>query len=317
MNTPSHLSRRQTLAWALASAAPSALQAATAPVGSAPAAALPQALAALEQRAGGRLGVAVLDTGSGTLLGHRQDERFGLCSTFKLALAGVVLRLIDQGRLKTDQWVPYTQADLQSYAPVAKQHLAQGGMTVQALAEATQTTSDNTAANLLLGLMGGPAGLTQHLRDLGDTTTRLDRVEPAMNLVPVGELRDTTTPAAMARTTAALLTGQALSPASRARLADWMVATQTGLKRLRATLPPGWRAGDKTGTAMAPGMVDKYNDVAIFWPPAHTGRAPVIVTAYYDTAKAHEQGIREQDEAVLAEVGRLALAWTLSSRKHP
>ena len=307
MNTPSRLSRRHTLAWALASAAPSALQAATAPVSSAPAAALPQALAALEQRAGGRLGVAVLDTGSGALLGHRQDERFGLCSTFKLALAGVVLRLIDQGRLKADQWVPYTQADLQSYAPVAKQHLTQGGMTVQALAEATQTTSDNTAANLLLGLMGGPAGLTQHLRDLGDTTTRLDRLEPAMNLVPVGELRDTTTPAAMARTTAALLTGQALSPASRARLADWMVATQTGLKRLRATLPPGWRAGDKTGTAMAPGMVDKYNDVAIFWPPAHTGRAPVIVTAYYDTAKAHEQGIREQDEAVLAEVGRWAL----------
>ena len=307
MNTPSHFSRRHTLAWALASAAPSALQAATTPVSSAPPAALPQALAALEQRAGGRLGVAVLDTGSGALLGHRQDERFGLCSTFKLALAGVVLRLIDQGRLKADQWVPYTQADLQSYAPVAKQHLAQGGMTVQALAEATQTTSDNTAANLLLALMDGPAGLTQHLRDLGDTTTRLDRLEPAMNLVPVGELRDTTTPAAMARTTAALLTGQALSPASRARLADWMVATQTGLKRLRATLPPGWRAGDKTGTAMAPGMVDKYNDVAIFWPPAHTGRAPVIVTAYYDTAKAHEQGIRAQDEAVLAEVGQWAL----------
>lgn len=308
MTHPPRLTRRHTLmTLALASAAPAWLHAAAPAIGSPQGADLAQALAALEQRAGGRLGVAVLDTGTGALTGHRVDERFGLCSTFKLPLAAVVLRLIDQGRLRAEQWVPITPADLQSYAPVAKQHLAQGGMTVQALAEATQTTSDNTAANLLLGLMGGPAGFTQHLRDLGDTTTRLDRLEPAMNLVPVGELRDTTTPAAIARTTAALLTGQALRPASRARLAEWMVATQTGLKRLRAHLPTGWRAGDKTGTAMAPGMVDKYNDIAIFWPPAPTGRAPLIVAAYYDTAKAHDQGIRAEDEAVLAEVGQWAL----------
>ncbi|MDZ7813616.1 MAG: class A beta-lactamase [Ideonella sp.] len=301
------LTRRTTLTLALASTAPAWLQAAAPAPSGKTLPTLPHALAALEQRVGGRLGVAVLDTGSGTLTGHRVDERFGLCSTFKLALAGVVLRLIDQGRLKADQWVPYTQADLQSYAPVAKQHLAQGGMTVQALAEATQTTSDNTAANLLLGLMGGPAGFTQHLRDLGDATTRLDRLEPAMNLVPAGELRDTTTPAAMARTTALMLTGPSLSAASRQRLVEWMVATQTGLKRLRAPLPADWRAGDKTGTAMAPGMVDKYNDVAVFWPPAHTGRSPLVVAAYYDSGKAHGQGIRAVDEAVLAEVGRLVI----------
>ena len=309
MTHPPRLTRRHTLlTLTLASAAPTWLNAAAAATGGPQAADLAQALAALEQRAGGRLGVAMLDTGTGALSGHRVDERFGLCSTFKLLLAAVVLRLIDQGRLRAEQWVPITPADLQSYAPVAKQHQAHGGMTVLALAEATQTTSDNTAANLLLGLMGGPAGFTQHLRDLGDPITRLDRLEPAMNLVPSSEQRDTTTPAAMARITALLLTGTALSPASRQRLADWMVATQTGLKRLRAHVPTGWRAGDKTGTAMAPGMVDKYNDVAVFWPPAHTGRAPWVVAAYYDSAKAHEQGIRAEDEAVLAEVGRLTVA---------
>lgn len=309
MTLPHRLTRRHTLlTLTLASAAPAWLHAAAPPTGGPQAADLAQALAALEQRAGGRLGVAVLDTGTGALTGLRVDERFGLCSTFKLPLAAVVLRLIDQGRLRADQWVPITPADLQSYAPVAKQHLAHGGMTVQALAEATQTTSDNTAANLLLGLMGGPAGFTQHLRDLGDPITRLDRLEPAMNLVPLGEQRDTTTPAAMARTTALMLTGTALSAASRQRLANWMVATQTGLRRLRAYAPAGWRVGDKTGTAMAPGMVDKYNDVAVFWPPAPTGRAPLIVAAYYDSAKAHEQGIRAEDEAVLAEVGRLAVS---------
>lgn len=259
------------------------------------------ALAALEKRVGGRLGVALLDTASGRCTGHRIDERFGLCSTFKLPLAAVVLRQIDERRLQADQWVPYGEADLVAYAPVTRAQVGRGGMSVLALAEAAQTTSDNTAANLLLGLIGGPAGLTAALRAWGDTVTRLDRMEPQMNLVVPGDERDTTTPAAMARSAAHYLTGDALAPASRERLIAWMVATRTGQRRLRAGLPPAWRAGDKTGTAMAEGMMDKYNDVAITWP---AGRAPVMISAYYETARAHGR-MRAEDEAVLAQAARL------------
>ena len=151
--------------------------------------------------------------------------------------------------------------------------LPRGGMTVLALAEAAQTTSDNAAANLLLGLIGGPAGFTALMREAGDSVTRLDRLEPQMNLVVADDPRDTTTPLAMSQNTAHWLTGGGLQPASKALLIDWMVATRTGSKRLRAGLPPRWRAGDKTGTAMADGMTDKYNDVAITWPaPVGTPR---------------------------------------------
>jgi len=249
----------------------------------------------------------MLDTGSGHSVGHRVDERFGMCSTFKLPLAAVVLRQIDQGRLKAEQWVPYTQADIVAHAPVTQAHVGRGGMSVVALAQAAQTTSDNTAANLLLGLIGGPAGFTASLRDLGDKVTRLDRLEPHMNLIVRGDERDTTTPLAMAQTAAHCLTGDALSAASKTLLIEWMVATRTGSKRLRAGLPPAWRAGDKTGTAMAEGMMDKYNDIAIVWPP---GRAPVLISAYYETPRAHGR-IRHEDEAVLAEAGRLAARWVL------
>ena len=41
-------------------------------------------LVAIEAREGGRLGVAILDTGNGAKLAHRADERFPMCSTFKL-----------------------------------------------------------------------------------------------------------------------------------------------------------------------------------------------------------------------------------------
>ncbi len=265
-------------------------------------------LKALETRAGGRLGVSVLDTATGASIGHRADERFGMCSTFKLPLAAMMLREADAGRIPLDRRVSYTQADMVPYAPVTGPNLAQGHMTVGALAEAAQVTSDNVAANLLLALIGGPAGFTQILRTLGDAETRLDRLEPEMNLVPPGEVRDTTTPAAMARLTARLLTGDALTPASRARLSGWMEATTTGAKRIRAGLPAGWRAGDKTGTAIADVMVNKYNDVAIAWPP---GRAPIVVAAYYD-APGQFETMRDEDQAVLADVGRIAAAWALT-----
>ena len=270
---------------------------------------LEKPLAALERRVGGRLGVAVLDTATRTTTGHRADERFGMCSTFKLPLAAVILREIERGHLRFDQFVPYTKADFVPHTPVTGQHLADGGMTVGALAEAAQTTSDNLAANLLLQLIGGPAGLTRHLRELGDPTTRIDRIEPAMNIVLPGELHDTTTPAAMAATVARITVGDALAPASRERLLGWMEATDTGLKRLRAGFPAGWRAGDKTGTFFADGMAGKYNDLAITWP---LGRAPLIVTAFYETATPTRE-LSDSEAGILAEVGRIAAAWQAST----
>jgi len=263
-------------------------------------------LANLERSVGGRLGVALLDTASGQITGHRLGERFALCSTFKLPLAGAVLREIDQGRLRPDQWVAYGKADMVAHAPVTTQNLARGGMTVAALAEAAQTTSDNPAANLLLKLIGGPAGFTAILRAAGDSITRLDRYEPQLNGVTGQDVRDTTTPTAMAHTTAHMLTSDWLSAASRETLIGWMVATTTGKLRLRAGLPAAWRAGDKTGTGMAPGMHDKYNDVAITWPP---GKAPLVIAAFLETRYSHPN-MRAEDQAVLAEVGRIATAWS-------
>ncbi len=262
-------------------------------------------LKALESRAGGRLGVCLLDCATGRHTGNRMDERFAMCSTFKLALAAVVLREADGGRLRLSDTIAFSEKDLVPHAPVTSKHLSKGVMEIGALAEAAQTTSDNVAANLLLTKLGGPAGFTRLLRDAGDQVTRLDRMEPALNLVLVGEVHDTTTPRAMSETVARFLTGDLLSPTSRERLISWMVATETGSRRIRAGLPAGWRSGDKTGTAMADTMTDKINDIAIAWP---AGMTPIVVTAYFDAATRSETISKEQ-EAVLAEVGRIAARW--------
>lgn len=266
-----------------------------------------RALEALEARGGGRLGVAILETRSRQSAGHRTGERFAMCSTFKLPLAALVLREADAGRLRLDESVPIAKTDLVPYAPVVETHVG-GTMTLAAMAEAAQLTSDNAAANLLLRRLGGPSAFTAMLRGLGDGETRLDRLEPALNFVPVDEVRDTTTPLAMARTLARLVIGDGLSPASRDRLAGWMIATKTGDKRIRAGLPTDWRAGDKTGTAQADGMGDKVNDLAVLWPP---GRSPVVVTAFFDSART-STATRDDDQALLAEVGRIAATWILT-----
>jgi beta-lactamase class A len=265
---------------------------------------LEQRLRGIEAAHGGRLGVAVLDSGGRLQAGHRQDERFPLLSTFKLLLAGAVLARVDGGNLRLDTRIHYSKAELVTYSPVTEKHAGSEGMTVDALCEATMTLSDNTAGNLLLRLIGGPAGLTAFLRFLGDDLTRLDRWETELNEAVPGDPRDTTTPQAMLKTMAKLTLGDALSPASRQRLQGWLRGNRTGDARLRAQLPAGWSAGEKTGT----GAYRTSNDVGLLWPPRG---APILVAAYL-TEGSPDAAVRD---AALAQVGAaVAAAWEKAKR---
>jgi beta-lactamase class A len=231
-------------------------------------------LAWIEEREGGRIGVAVIDTQTGRVLEHRASERFPMCSTFKLLAAAAALRRVDDGAERLDRVIAYGPGDLLEYAPIAKAHLASGGMTLGDLCAAAIDWSDNTAANLVLQGIGGPAGFTQFARSLGDSVTRLDRNEPGLNEATPGDERDTTSPRAMAEDTRRVLLGEVLSEASRRQLEAWLIDDKVGDKRLRAGLPLGWRIGDKTGS----GDHGTANTIAIIWPPE---RAPIIAAVYY------------------------------------
>lgn len=235
----------------------------------------------IEAAAAGRLGVAVLDTADGRLQGHRLDERFPLCSTFKWLAAALVLHRVDTGQEQLDRRIRFGPEVLVPYSPVVSRHVGGDGMTLAELCDAAITLSDNAAGNLLLKSFGGPEALTRHARTLGDTMTRLDRWEPELNEATPGDPRDTTTPRAMATALRAAMLGEALSASGREHLVRWMQASQTNGKRLRAGLPAGWRLGSKTGT----GARGTTNDVGVFWPP---GRAPVVVAVYLTESGAEE-----------------------------
>jgi len=251
----------------------------------------------LERRNGGRLGVAMLDTAGGRRVAYRGDERFPMCSTFKFLAAALMLARLDRGEEKLDRRIVFAESDLVPYSPATKEHVGAGGMTVDAICAAAMTLSDNTAGNLMLSSFGGPAGLTAFARTLGDTVTRLDRIETELNEGTPGDPRDTTSPLAMLGAMQTLVAGDGLTAASRERLIGWLVANKTGEKRLRAGIPASWRIGDKTGT----GGNGSANDIAVAWPP---GRAPVFVTAYYTGSTISD----EARSAVIAEAGRIATA---------
>lgn len=253
-----------------------------------------RSVAEIERSVGGRVGVYALDTATGRELAHRPDERFAMCSTFKWVLAAAILTRIDRTELSLDERIAYDLSDLLEYAPVTREHVAEGSLTVDVLAQAAVTVSDNTAANLLLAKIGDPAGLTQFVRSLGDSVTRLDRDEPTLNSNDPGDPRDTTSPRAMVGLAKQILCGDVLSSSSRERLLGWLRSSGTGKNRLRAGLPRDWVVGDKTGS----GSRGAINDVAIAVPE---GRAPVLIASYMSGSDSSLEVL----EAAHADVGRL------------
>jgi beta-lactamase class A len=227
-------------------------------------------------------------------------EAFAMASTFKWLLAAAVLKLCEDG-LELGPPVYYTRSDLIAYSPVTEPAIdpatGMGALTIEQLCAAAVSLSDNTAANLLLIPTFGPEGLTQFIRSAGDAVTRLDRREPDLNENRVDDLRDTTTPQAMAQLARRLLVSdRTLNAASRERLISWLIASSTGLDRLRAGFPNGWRAGDKTGT----GGNGSHNDVAIVWPP---GRGPILIASYLSESAASS----DLKAAAHAEIGRAVI----------
>nr|WP_084503660.1 class A beta-lactamase [Nocardia salmonicida] len=250
----------------------------------------------METKYGARLGLSVVDTGSGATVDYREGERFPMASTFKGLACGALLQAHPLSTGYFDQVIRYTAADIVVNSPETEKHI-DTGMTVTALCDAAITQSDNTAGNMLLRLLGGPEGFTAFLRTLGDTVSRLDRWEPELNTAIPGDERDTTTAAALVANYRALVVGTALPEPERDQLATWLKASKTGAKRIKAGLPTDWIVGDKTGSPAYGSALD----VAIAWPP---NRAPLVLAVL--TTKPDQNA--EPSNDLVAEATKAAVA---------
>lgn len=255
----------------------------------------------IEARTKARVGVVAIDSSTARRVQYRPHERFVMCSTFKLLAVAAVLKRVDENRENLDRFVPYGEEQLLAYAPVTRAHVKEGGMMLEALCAAAIEMSDNTAGNLILEAIGGPKALTQFARTLGDDETRLDHMEPALNIVRPGKEDDTTTPAAMSSDVERLFGSEFLSVASRAKLEHWMQRGTTGLAMIRAAVPATWKAGDKTGRS-GDGVT---NDVAVLRPPSG---GPIFIAIYTmdpdETQEARDRMVAEAARTALAALGK-------------
>ncbi len=256
----------------------------------------------LESSFGGRLGICAIDTASDRQICHRADERFPMCSTFKAVLAGAVLARDAGTGTFMQEHVRYTKKDLVNYSPVTKQHVSRG-MTVAELCKAAIRHSDNTAANLLMKLLGGPPAVTAFARSIGDREFRLDRWETELNSAIPGDPRDTTTPAAMAGSLRSMVLGNVLPNLGKMQMRNWLCGHATGVKRIRAGAPADWLVGDKTGT----GAYGTTNDIAVLWPPKHE---PIVLAVFYTQ---QENAAMPKDE-IIERASRVAIAGILQQQ---
>ncbi|MDQ0745106.1 beta-lactamase class A [Clavibacter sp. B3I6] len=256
------------------------------------------AFAALEERFGARLGVHAVDTGTGAEVSWRADERFAYASTIKAPLAAALLDRV--GIAGLERAVPVEAADILAYAPVTATRVG-GTMTLRELADAAMTRSDNTAANLLLEALGGPAELDAALTALGDDTTVVSRTEPDLNEATPGDDRDTTTPRAAAAYLRAYALGgpnamaDPLDADERALFTDWLRATQTGATLVRAELPAEWTVGDKSGS----GAYASRGDIAVVWRP---DAAPLVIAVH----SSKDRQDAEADDALVSGAAKAA-----------
>lgn len=263
-------------------------------VASSPAAATDRAaaagLAAIEHRHHARLGVYAMDTGTGQTVSYRPDERFAHCSVFKALEGGVLFRRESDAGLA--HLLHYSAADMEEYSPITRQHMGTG-MTERQLVAAAMDYSDNTAANVLLHRLGGPHGLQSALRALGDRTTHNDRPEPGVNEAEPGDVRDTSTPRALATDLRRFALGSVLRPDRREEYTALLKKNTTGGPFIRAGVPQGWTVGDKTGN----GWYGTRNDIAVLWPPKG---APIVLAVLSDRGRKDARS----DDTLIADATR-------------
>jgi beta-lactamase class A len=247
----------------------------------------------LEKSYDTRLGVYALDTQTGRAVSWRGGERFAFASTIKAPLSAAVLDAVSRKDLS--RVIRFDEEDLVPYSPITEQHL-EDDMTLRAVIDAALRFSDNTAANLLFDEIGGPAGLDRALDRIGDRVTDSRRVEPDLNTAIPGDVRDTTTPRAMATTVGTYVVGRALPRHDRDLLRTMMINNTTGDALIRAGVPDSWVVADKTGSA----DYGVRNDIAVAFPP---GRAPVLIAVM----SSRDRVDKPYDNAVIADATRVAV----------
>jgi beta-lactamase class A len=267
----------------------------------------------------GRVGIAVKSVDDGWSTGWKADELYPQQSVSKLWVSITALDAADKGRVRLNDKVTLTKADLTLFhQPIAAKILGGGYSTsLDELMFKAITTSDNTCNDKLMRSVGGPEAVRAMIAAKGLGKIRFYNGEKALqsriagliwsrsysvgnafydarDALPksvrqaafdryVEDPYDGAAPSAIVNALARLKRGELLSPASTQRLLWIMGNTKTGRNRLKGGLQPGWTLNHKTGTGQVLGAYQAgYNDIGILTAP--DGRSYAVAVMIKKTA---------------------------------
>ncbi|KAA9332163.1 class A beta-lactamase [Hymenobacter busanensis] len=272
----------------------------------APTPTLAQQFAALAKPAGGRVGAAATLVETGETVTLAGAEHFPMQSVFKLPIAMLVIHQVEQGKLRWTQRVRLAPADMRKgHSPLREQHPQGTELTLQELTRYMVSESDNSACDKLLSLIGGPAAVTQYLKNLGLSNVLVATTEGEMAEDELAQYRSWASPAGMAGLLVAVQKGKSMSAANHALLLRYLTNTTRGQARLKGLLPAGTMVAHKTGgSGTSKGLTRATNDVGIITLP---NQQHLAVAVFVTDSRATE-AVRE---GVIARIAQAAyLHWT-------
>lgn len=257
------------------------------------------ALSRIAERCGGRVGVAAVQVESGRRVSVSGDQALPLYSVVKLPLAVVVLKEVESGNLQLEQKVLVRREDVAPGWPGNSERWEKAPMevTVRDLLEFSLVDSDNTSADKLFDLIGGPGALERRMHALGFGSFK---VQTSMKDIGRHAAHPNTgTAEGVVQLLVALQKGKVLEPKERTVLFDMMSRARTGLKRIVAGVPSGTEVLHKTGTGNT-----AVNDVGLITLPGKQGHMAIAVMISDSKVATLEQ------ERAVAEVAKAAYeAW--------
>jgi len=266
---------------------------------------LHQQIAEIAKDAKGTVYVACSLPGTALDCGLNEHGHPPMQSTFKFPLAMAVFHQIELGKLQLDQPARFLKSDRSvTYSPLQEEFPeADVDVPLRKIIKLTVETSDNTAADIQLRLIGGPAVLQQYLDSLGLTAIHQQDNERAMHADHKLQYRNSAEPTAMVALLRLFADHSPLNKEHTALLNSWMLEATSSPQRIKGLLPAGTPAAHKTGSSgEESGMIPATNDVGLITLPAVAGRPERRLALAIFVTDAHAD--QATCEAVIARIAK-------------
>ena len=262
----------------------------------------------------GDLGASALHIETGDLISFNGNKKFPMQSVYKFPIAMVMLHKVDEGEFSLEDTIKVDQSEyipIAGHSPIRDKYPDGVSLTLRDIIEFNISSSDGTACDVLLRLLGGPTSVQKRIRDLGVKEIAIATTEIVQVANDTIQYQNWATPNGMNQLLQVFHQGGYLSASSQSLLMEYMLVSNKWFdRRIKRLLPPGTEVAHKTGTARTyHGLTRATNDAGIITLPDGKHLAvSVFIADSYDS--------QENREMTIAKVAKLAYDYWTSDKLH-